>query len=471
MVVNERGTDVRNAPGNTHVSRILEVPIMKRIGSLLVVLTFVLALLPAAPALAEGSLEATTTHTQVDPPLFEADRYLLAWAGEITGEVNGYVEWWIDTWNWTAWPDILDPTIPPAPISHYTEIVKIYDAKGGTLILETLERGQTNVPDSTWWANGEVVYADPVLFPGWEGRGVQETGVFDMSMSPWTGKSTFKLTSEPIVTGLVLVDAATDLDVGPLIDGTVIDRGTTPQFNIRVETAPGTVGSVGFAVVDSNNQPVRFRLDGQPRENLAPYAAGGDWPVGNYLPMTLKPGTYTITATAFSGGGLRGAAGPSFPVTFTVADPFTVAYEGEVLAINDDPAAVAARCTSPSWAIVSFEGTGEHGLLGSFHGMAEHCSYVGPLPDGTIGPNGLYGEGLFTLTAANGDLLEGTYTSGVTTAPPPNVEFLDLWAFTGGTGRFAAATGSGAETGTVDFSQGFGPGAAFAVIMEGLIAY
>ena len=222
-------------------------------------MTVVLALLPAAPALATGSLEATTTHTLVDPPLFEEDRYMLSWQGEISGDVNGYIEWWIDTWNWTAFPDILDPTIPPAPISHYTEIVRIYDAKGGTLILETLERGQTNGPSSTWWANGKVVYADPVLFPGLEGGGVQETGVFDMSVFPWTGKSTFKLTSEQIVTGLVLVDAITELDVGPLIDGTVVKLGTTPQFNIRVETAPGTVGSVGFAVVDDNNQPVRFR--------------------------------------------------------------------------------------------------------------------------------------------------------------------------------------------------------------------
>lgn len=290
--------------------------------------------------------------------------------------------------------------------------------------------------------------------------------------TPWTGTSSFQLVTEPLVTGMVLVDAATNQDVGPLDDGTVINLGTTPEFNIRADTAPDGVGSVGFAVIDTDNQPVRFRLDGTPRENFAPFAVGGDWPVGDYLPMTLEPGTYTVTATAYSGGSLTGTRGPSLAVTFTVAEAFTTSYTGEVLGINTEPADIAARCTNPAWAVVSFGGPGEQADIGSFEGYAEHCSYVGPLPDGTVGPDGTYGEGIFTLTAdADAEVLKGTYTDGLTIAPPPMVGFIDYWTFDGGTGRFANAYGSGSETGTVDFSAGFVPGAPFMVTMEGWIVF
>jgi hypothetical protein len=456
----------------TSILSISEVIDLKRKSALLLAMIVGLALLPAASAQAtgSGSLEATTTHVNVVEPVFENDRYLLAWQGQISGDVNGYIEWWIDTQNWTAWPDILNPDLPPKPVSQYVEIVRIYDVKGGTLLLETLERGETTLATMSWWANGKVTYADPQFFPGWEGQGVQESGMFDVSTVPWTGTSTFRLVAEPLVTGFVLVDAATNLDIGPLDAGTVINLGTTPEFNIRAEAAPEIVGSVGFAVVDSENQPVRFRLDGQPRENFAPFAVGGDWPVGDYLPMTLGPGTYTVTATAYSGGSLTGTRGPSLAVTFTVAEPFTTSYTGAVLGINTKPADIAARCTGPSWAVVSFGGPGEQADIGSFDGYAEHCSYVGLLPDGTVGPDGTYGEGIFTLTADDGgEVLKGTYTDGQTIAPPPDVEFVDVWSFDGGTGRFATAIGEGIETGTVDFSAGFVPGAPFAVTMTGWI--
>ena len=152
--------------------------------------------------------------------------------------------------------------------------------------------------------------------------------------------------------------------------------------------------------------------------------------------------------------------------------PFVASFSGEVLAINDDPDDVAARCSErPAWAVVSFEGTGEAPDMGTTHVLAEHCSYVGPLPDGTVGPDGTYGEGMLTFTTADGELLLGTYTDGLSTSPPPQVGFVDSFTFTGGTGRFDDAAGGGVEAGTVDFSMGFGPGAAFSVDMEGVIWY
>ena len=59
------------------------------------------------------------------------------------------------------------------------------------------------------------------------------------------------LLSAQTVTQLVLVNAATDLDIDPLTDGSTIDLAATgTSLNVRAEVS-GTVGSI------------RFSLDGQ----------------------------------------------------------------------------------------------------------------------------------------------------------------------------------------------------------------
>jgi hypothetical protein len=332
--------------------------------------------------------------------------------------------------------------------------------------------GFTN--EATWTVvEGTGRFAQATGSGSLEGAGDIPDGTATLGLPDGLWKLTFKgtVTTEQMVTGLVLVDAKTDQDVGPLRDGTVIDLGSTPMFNIRVETVPGTVGSVGFAVTDADGTPVHFRLDGQPRENFPPYAVGGDWPVGDYLPMTLGPGSYTLKVTPYSGGSLTGTTGPAFTVTFTVAEPLTATYSGEIIAVTVDPALVAARCDGPAWGFVTFEGSGTSDLLGPLTVLAENCSYAGPLPDGTIGPNGTYGEGTLLITTDNGDVINGTYTDGTTLVPPPITEFADSWTITGGTGKFAAATGSGTEWGTADLTMGPVPGAAFTVTVEGVISY
>ena len=160
---------------------------MKRLGSLLV-LTLLITLLPAGPTLAQSPLRAETSHVLVVPPVFDGD-HMLAWQGPISGDINGWIEWWIDTTTWTTFPE---PT-NPAQASHYTMTTKIYDAPGGTLILETLEHGTTTTANWTWRANGVVLYADPILFPGWEGRRVHESGETNTDVFPWTGTSDFRL--------------------------------------------------------------------------------------------------------------------------------------------------------------------------------------------------------------------------------------------------------------------------------------
>lgn len=118
-----------------------------------------------------------------------------------------------------------------------------------------------------------------------------------------------------------------------------------------------------------------------------------------------------------------------------------------------------------AWAVTSFEGWGNLTHLGNAYVFAEHCSYS---TDGTPeSTDGTYGEGELTIVAANGDILRGTYSDGVSLSPPPVVDFQDSFTFvSGGTGRFATASGGGIEFGIADLGDG-----SAAWRMEGVISY
>lgn len=112
------------------------------------------------------------------------------------------------------------------------------------------------------------------------------------------------------VSSFTLVNADTDLDLGPLANGATINLATLPthNLNVRADTAPATVGSV------------RFSLDGATAvESTAPYALAGDT-AGNYNAWTPSLGSHSLTATPFSGSGATGTAGTSLTVGFTVVD-------------------------------------------------------------------------------------------------------------------------------------------------------
>jgi hypothetical protein len=114
------------------------------------------------------------------------------------------------------------------------------------------------------------------------------------------------------VTGLTLVNADTDQDIGPLTDGMVVSYGQlgTQNINIRANVS-GTVGSVVFGF-DSN---ASYRV-----ESSAPYAIGGD-SSGNYHAWTPLAGAHTVTATPYSATGGTGTAGCAVTVSFTVQNP------------------------------------------------------------------------------------------------------------------------------------------------------
>lgn len=111
------------------------------------------------------------------------------------------------------------------------------------------------------------------------------------------------------VTGFVLVDAATNTDIRPLLHGDTLDLSELPaQLSIRAVVS-GAPGSVVFGLDDDAS----FQT-----ENVAPYALGGDAPLGDYTPVSFGTGEHTVTATPFVGANGSGAAGGSRTATFNV---------------------------------------------------------------------------------------------------------------------------------------------------------
>jgi hypothetical protein len=106
----------------------------------------------------------------------------------------------------------------------------------------------------------------------------------------------------------------------------------------------------------------------------------------------------------------------------------------------------------------SFSGEGIVTHLGRVTIEAEHCSDL---------DTGRYADGRFTITAANGDTLRGTYTSGVSLTGPPIIEFTDDVTFVdGGTGRFSHASGGGSERGVFNLVSN-----EWTFRMEGTVSY
>jgi len=147
-------------------------------------------------------------------------------------------------------------------------------------------------------------------------------GTYTLTAIPYTGNNgtgiagvsktvTFRVI-EPQLT-FTLVNAVTDTDIRSLQDGDVINLDALPtnQLNIRVNsTFPGTE-----SVVFHYNGVYNYRV-----ENEAPYALFGDVS-GNYNAWTATPGTYTLTARAFTGNFATGTGSRPRTITYYFYDP------------------------------------------------------------------------------------------------------------------------------------------------------
>lgn len=108
-----------------------------------------------------------------------------------------------------------------------------------------------------------------------------------------------------------------------------------------------------------------------------------------------------------------------------------------------------AQCPAPLL-LESDQGSGTATHIGNYTIVNSHC--LNPTTGALTG-------GTFVKTAANGDQLFGTYVGSASVIQPPSpvgiFSVSGTVTFTGGTGRFAGATGTTSMAGTerADFSQ------------------
>ncbi|HEX8914749.1 MAG TPA: choice-of-anchor D domain-containing protein [Humisphaera sp.] len=276
------------------------------------------------------------------------------------------------------------------------------------------------------------------------------------------------------VTGLVLVDAATDLDVGPLTDGTVIDPAGGKQYSVRAVAADGT-------------KSVVFKLDGATvrTESSAPYTIAGDAgmpPATDYLPWTLPAaGQHTLVVQGFDASGGTGTAGSAVTVTFTVGtggtDPTpTLGVTGLVLvdaATNLDvgpltDGAVIDASGGKQYNVRAVTATGTKSVVFAVDGGAVRTESAAPFTiagDSGIAPNVDYlpwtlpANGAHTLVATGFGATGGTGTAGsavtvsftvvnnVGTPPPTGAgSFFGINVGAPPVGGSVATTGTGAWT-------------------------
>ncbi|MCW5517435.1 HYR domain-containing protein [Muriicola sp. Z0-33] len=114
------------------------------------------------------------------------------------------------------------------------------------------------------------------------------------------------------VTGFVLVDADSNTDLMTIVEGAVIDLANLPTNNLNIRANVGSgIESVGFSLsgAQSNTRT----------ENVPPYALFGD-NGGNYFAHTFAVGSYSLTATPYTGNNKGGTPGTSGTVNFEFID-------------------------------------------------------------------------------------------------------------------------------------------------------
>lgn len=147
-------------------------------------------------------------------------------------------------------------------------------------------------------------------FSGWSGAATGTTNPLTVIM---TGNKSitanFTLVIGQQVASFTLINATTDQPIRNLVSGDVINIAAIKNLNIRANTNPLKVGSV------------KFNLSGKQiknsTENTAPYALFGD-NNGNYNSWTPAIGSYTLSATPYSGASGSGTASTPLTISFSV---------------------------------------------------------------------------------------------------------------------------------------------------------
>ena len=145
------------------------------------------------------------------------------------------------------------------------------------------------------------------------------------------------------------------------------------------------------------------------------------WSVGCSQPFS--PATPTLNSVSALGSS---ANGPASKAGGTTEVPFKGSLNGDFTFVVEPPPS--------TFAAVRLNATGVASHVGRFTLVAPHRVNLATDP--------AEGAGSFELIAANGDTLTGRLEGlGTLTAPPDGFTIVETYTITGGTGRFAGATG------------------------------
>jgi hypothetical protein len=155
----------------------------------------------------------------------------------------------------------------------------------------------------------------------------------------------------------------------------------------------------------------------------------------------LRPAAAVVVAAAMLAGTASGVAARSVDRPFVIHQ---VGYTTEIVYAPSFPDGdtFGGRCSRPSQWVSSSAGTGHDTHLGRVTWASQHCFQLF---------SGTFSDAQVVITAANGDQIHATYEGMMT----GETTFTDSLVITGGTGRFAGATGSVDETGWFDPATGY----------------
>jgi hypothetical protein len=144
--------------------------------------------------------------------------------------------------------------------------------------------------------------------------------------------------------------------------------------------------------------------------------------------MRVSPATACLIAALV----LAGCEQPLSPAASVVEGTLSAAFSaGEVPFRGRLEGPVTVTLFPQGTALVVIEASGNATQLGRFSLSGPH----------TVDLATRIGTGTFTFTASNGDLLYATF-EGQASGAPPVISIVEVATITGGTGRFAGATGS-----------------------------
>lgn len=160
------------------------------------------------------------------------------------------------------------------------------------------------------------------------------TGLYTLTATPYaesnlqgevgTAKTIhFEIVANYALVSLSLINAETGEEKGTLKEGDVVHLPSQKKVNIRAKPSVKMVGSVKFELAGpvSANQV----------ENIVPYALFGDFPPAAYRGKRLPAGTYSLTATPYSGARAQGMKGTPLTISFEVIDDMSAVISREEL--------------------------------------------------------------------------------------------------------------------------------------------